>query len=265
MKIEKLFKQLGMTMLELTVVLIIMIALAGLAVPYISDTGSKAMCQATDATMQAVKESIMGSAAGAGFYADNLGLFPAVVKGGNEYSLHFLFSSRDVDATTDAWSVFTPNTATGWRGPYLMSGTSLDAAILGALHSSFGAEFDPGSPMTDAYVHVDFLLYDGADADTTATVEEAARLNHVLDGWHRPIVLQVPYDTSSGEFKPDYARLVSAGPGFGMGPGDAAIDTKIQYDASAAPYVPDAADRNDDRVLYLKYPDPKPGGNEPCM
>lgn len=253
-----------MTLMELTVVLLIMIALAGLAVPYVSDTGSKAMCQATDATMQSVKEAIMGSAAGAGFYADNLGLFPAVVKGGDRYSLHFLFSPRDVDATTDAWSVFTPNTAIGWRGPYLMSGASLDTTTLGALHSSFGAEFNSGSPATDAYVHIDFLLYDGADANTTATVDEAARLTHVLDGWRRPIVLQVPYDTSTGQFNPDYARLVSAGPGFGMGPGDAAIDTKIQYDSSVTS-LPDAVDRGDDRVLYLKYPDPKPGGNEPCM
>lgn len=261
---ENMFRQHGFTLLELTVVLLILLGLAGLAVPYIDNTGSKAMCQTTDATMQSVKEAIMGGAAGTGFYTDTLGLLPAVERGGNRYSLHFLFSPRDVDATASAWAAFNPKTAVGWRGPYLTTGASLDTTTLGALDSSFGAEFDSGNPATDAYVHVDIVSYDGADADTTATDVEAAKLIHVMDGWHRPIVLQVPYDTSTSQFKLDYARLVSAGPGNGLNPGDARIDTKIQYDSSVTP-LPNAVDRGDDRVLYLKYPDPKPGGNEPCM
>ena len=41
-------KQCGVTLLELTVVLLILIALAGLAVPYVGGTAGKALCDADD-------------------------------------------------------------------------------------------------------------------------------------------------------------------------------------------------------------------------
>jgi len=77
-----------------------------------------------------------------------------------------------------------------------------------------------------------------------------------MDAWGRPIILQVPYSTTDSEYKLDYARLVSAGPGSGIGAGDAAINTKIHDDNG------DADDRGDDRVLFLKMPDQ--GNNQPC-
>lgn len=257
------FCQRGLTLLELTVVLLILLALAGLVVPYVGNTGSTSMCRTTDATMQGVREAIMGGRSGAGFYDDTLGNFPAVVRGGDKYALHFLFSARDVDAQAAAWMPYNAKTAVGWRGPYLTPGTSLDTPTLARLDASFGAEFDPADPARIAYLHVNLLAYDGADADAIATVTEAAQLIHVLDGWGRPIVLQVPYDTSNGKFNLDYARLVSAGPGSGIKPEDAKIDAKIQYDSGVTP-LPAADDRNDDRILYLKLPDPAPGGNIPC-
>ena len=58
MKSYRYFLQRGFTLIELTVVLVILLALAGLAVPYVMGTGSTAMCQTTDATMQTVKEAI---------------------------------------------------------------------------------------------------------------------------------------------------------------------------------------------------------------
>ena len=246
--------QRGMTLIELSVVLLILSAIAGLAAPYVGGIGSAASCQTTDATMHAVKEAIMGGAAGAGFYGDTLGLFPAVVKGRNEYSLHFLFSSKNVDGSSETWAPYNAKTAVGWRGPYLTVGASLDTATLGGLDSTFGATFDPAQPTTDAYVHVNMRSFDGADADTTATATEASKLIHVLDAWHRPIVLQIPYNGT--KLDTQYARLVSAGPGNGLEPGAAAINTKIQ--------TMDAGDRGDDRVLFLKIPDPKQGGNTPC-
>lgn len=254
--------QRGLTLLELTVVLLILIALAGLVVPYVGDTGRTAMCQVTDATMQAVKEAIMGGKGGSGFYGDTLGFFPAVTKGGHQYTLHFLFSSKDVDAASDSWTPYNPKTAVGWHGPYLMTGASLDIPTLGALDTTFETTFNLADPATAAYVHINMRSYDGADPDTTATVDEASKLIHVLDGWHRSLILQVPYYDDDGvgphtaDFHPENARLVSAGPGRGLGPGDAAIDTKIQ--------TRDAGDRNDDRVLFLRNPDPLAGGNRPC-
>ena len=246
--------QQGVTLLELSVVLLILVALAGLAVPYVGGIGSTASCQTTDATMHAVKEAIMGGAAGAGFYGDTLGFFPAVAKGGDQYSLHFLFSSKNIDATLDSWSPYNAKTAVGWRGPYLTIGASSDTVTLGALDPTFGTTFDSAHPATDAYVHINMRSFDGADIDTTSTDTEASKLIHVLDAWHRPIVLQIPYNGTTLDIQ--YARLVSAGSGSGLEPGGAAINTKIQ--------TMDASDRGDDRVLFLKIPDPKPGGNTPC-
>lgn len=217
-----------MTLLEITVVLLVLIALAGLVVPYIGITSGAAMCKATDATLQAVKQAIMGGAAGPGYYADTLGTYPKASQASTDtaYNLKYLFEKG-------SWPDYNPKTGVGWRGPYLSTG----GPVSGTLHASFGTVFDPGTPATDAYVHVDI---------TTDTGE------HVFDGWHRPIILQIPYFNDA--LQPDYARLVSAGPGNGLGSNEAAIDTAIQS--------PDASNRGDDRVLFLNIADP--GSNNSC-
>lgn len=217
--------QSGMTLMEITVVLLILIALAGLVVPYIGGTGSAAMCKATDATLQAVKQAIMGGAAGAGYYADTLGTYPAD-RGDTDYNLKYLFERG-------SWDEYNPKTGVGWRGPYLLTGS----VISGTLHGSFGTVFNQASPATTAYVHFDITTDTGSQ---------------IFDGWHRPVILQIPY--FGGALQPDYARLVSAGPGGGLGSSDAAIDTTIQSS--------DASNRGDDRVLFLKIPDP--GNNRSC-
>jgi type II secretory pathway pseudopilin PulG len=221
--------QSGMTLLEITVVLLVLIALAGLVVPYVGGTGGAAMCRATDATLQAVKQAIMGGAAGPGYYADTLGSYPAIDKASTGYNLKYLFERG-------SWDDYNPKTGVGWRGPYLSTGGPVSGALL---HDSFGTVFNPGAPATDAYVHVDI---------TTDTGE------HVFDGWHRPIILQIPYFNDA--LQPDYARLVSAGPGSGLKSDEAAIDTTIQSEDGKA------SNRGDDRVLFLNIADP--GSNNAC-
>jgi hypothetical protein len=77
-----------------------------------------------------------------------------------------------------------------------------------------------------------------------------------MDAWGRPIILQVPYSTIAPVgYSLDNARLVSAGPGNGIGSGNAVINTTIHNNLNAS-------DRGDDRVLYLKNPDPS--NNIPC-
>jgi type II secretory pathway pseudopilin PulG len=226
--------QSGMTLLEITVVLLVLIALAGLVVPYVGGTGSAAMCKTTDAALQAVKQAIMGGAAGPGYYADTLGSYPSD-QGDADYNLKYLFVAGDgngADPVAD-WPEYNPKTDTGWRGPYLLTGS----VISDTLHGSFGTVFNQAAPATTAYVHVDITTDTGSQ---------------VFDGWHRPIILQVPYFNDA--LQPDYARLVSAGPGSGLVSGEATIDTTIQ---SA-----DASSRGDDRVLFLKIPDP--GNNKSC-
>jgi prepilin-type N-terminal cleavage/methylation domain-containing protein len=225
--------QQGMTLIELSVVLLILIALAGLTVPYVGGIGSTASCQTTDATMQAVKEAIMGGTAGAGFYGDTLGYYPKATKStAADYNLTYLFSAP-TDSSWGGMVSFNAKTTVGWRGPYLQSG---GAAIPAGLETSFVDVFDAATNLAGK-VHL--AINAGSQ---------------VMDAWHRPIILQVPY--YGGVYHPEYARLVSAGPGTGIEPGDAAIDTTIQ--------TQDASDRGDDRVLFLKTPDPLAGGNIPC-
>ncbi|MDI1231380.1 MAG: prepilin-type N-terminal cleavage/methylation domain-containing protein [Methylobacter sp.] len=214
--------QRGVTLIELSVVLLILVALAGLAVPYVGGIGSTASCQTTDATMHAVKEAIMGGAAGAGFYGDTLGRYPSPKSTPTKYSLAYLFEPGD-------WPAYNTKTGVGWRGPYLQNGGVLSTES--ALNDSFTA-YSTTTPNGKAHI----------DHNVTT-------LTQVFDAWHRPIILQVPTTCSISSNPLDCARLVSAG-------GDAIINTPINDE--------DADLRNDDRVLFLKIPDPKPGGNIPC-
>lgn len=245
--------QQGMTLMELTVVLLILIALAGLAIPYVGGTSQMALCQATDASMQAVKTAIMGGGANSGFYMDLLGQLPRDKSNATGYyNLTYLFvrdDGLDNDSDThassvdgifdpdDEWREYNPKTAVGWRGPYLMSG----GRVPSGLDASFQDIYDP-STATTKVVHTNITTDTGS---------------HVMDAWGRPIIIQVPYETASSTYNLDYARLVSAGPGNGLEPGNASIDTTIHDNI-------DASDRGDDRVLYLKMPDPYATGNRPC-
>jgi type II secretory pathway pseudopilin PulG len=222
--------QSGMTLLEITVVLLILIALAGLVVPYVGGTGGAAMCKATDATLQAVRQAIMGGAAGPGYYADTLGYYPKASQASTDtaYNLKYLFEQG-------SWDEYNPKTGVGWRGPYLLTGSVINSP----LNASFGTVFNPDTPATTAYVHVDITTDTGSQ---------------VFDGWHRPIILQIPYFDNAPQ--PDYARLVSAGPGSGLKSDEAAIDITIQSRGDKDSY------RGDDRVLFLKIPDP--GSNRSC-
>ncbi len=218
--------QKGMTLIELTVVLLILIALAGLAIPYVSGTSRMALCQATDASMQAIKTAIMGGGTNSGFYGDTLGYYPKATKSATaDFNLRYLFEQG-------SWSTYNPKTAVGWRGPYLRSG---GVAPLG-LDASFSQVYSPAS-------------------QPTGTVHSVLTGSQVLDAWGQPIILQVPYDATTATYNLEYARLVSAGPNH------SGIETKIQYVSTLTP-LPDASDRGDDRVLYLKMPDL--GANIPC-
>ena len=53
------FRQLGLTLIELTVVLLILVAMAGLVVPYISGTSNMAECTATDATIESASTAVL--------------------------------------------------------------------------------------------------------------------------------------------------------------------------------------------------------------
>ncbi len=147
------------------------------------------------------------------YYLDTLGKFPASY-GGVDYSLKYLFVSG-------GWPAFDPSTQVGWRGPYLQTAATLATqAGLAANLTSLPAA---------GYLHRAFT--DGEPV--------------VLDAWGRPLVLQV----SAG----GVARLLSAGPGSGVGLGRADIETLIGGNRA-----------NDDRVLYLNATTPVADMNVSC-
>ena len=219
----------GITLIELTVVLLILIALAGVVTPYVSGTGRMAMCKATDATMQAVKEAIMGGGAGPGFYGDTLGYYPKDTKDTDltNINLKYLFSKPA------GFSNYNPKTAVGWRGPYLLSG----GAVRDTLHPSYNDV---------AKVHV------AVDASDPV----------INDAWGRPIIIQVPTVCAGHPDPSDCARLVSAGPGSGIKAIEAIIDTTI---GDSRTYDTDhGISSNDDRILYLQMPMPASDQNTLC-
>ena len=145
-------KQTGVTLIELTVVLLILIALAGITLPYVSGTSSSGLCNATDITMQNTKKAVME-----GFYIDTLGNFPAD-KGSTNYNLTYLFEKG-------SWEPYDPSSRIGWKGPYLTAGRILD-------DTNFPSSGGFTSP---TYVN-DVLIKDTHFA--------------VFDAWNRPLIIQ---------------------------------------------------------------------------
>lgn len=149
--------QKGMTLIEITVVLLVLVGLAGLVLPYVGGVSGKALCDATDVSMENIKKAIMDR-----YYLDTLGAFP-VDRANTDYSLKYLFISGDGVGTD--WFAFDPDTQVGWRGPYLSMSATLDSEA--ALATNLTAA---------AGTHVETAFVDGDSV--------------VFDAWGRPIVIQ---------------------------------------------------------------------------
>ncbi len=183
------FKQYGFSLLEMSIVLLILIALAGLAMPFLGNTANFAQCQATDASLQTIKSVIVGGSSGPGFYNDLLGKLPRDEADTTRFNLACLFEQCN-------WPAYNSNTGYGWRGPYLQNG----GPAPGGLGNDFTVAYDAITNPT-GQVH---LAINAGDA------------NQILDAWGRPVVLQVP---GLNDENLD-ARLVSAGP-------NGALDTTV--------------------------------------
>jgi len=153
-------KQSGVTLIELSVVLLILVALAGLVSPYVGGTGQKAMCEATDVSMQNIKKVIMEN-----YYVDTLGKYPKKPNDGTIcttdtcYNLTCLFESCGIPD-------FDPVTNVGFRkGGYLQNGIVLN--------------LDPDSSFQDT---------------TKVNDNVVSGQTQVLDAWGRPIILQQKND-----------------------------------------------------------------------
>ncbi|MGX2038968.1 type II secretion system protein [Methylocaldum sp. MU1018] len=219
--------QRGMTLVELSVVLMVLIGLAGIAMPYLSGTSRAAACQTTDASLAVLRDAIMGSGAAPGYRGD-MGDLPRhpTAAAGSGHSLHYLLADWDVsdpdclppndpgNASCDRHRAFNPATRRGWHGPYLLNGSTLNETT---------GELGVRDMFRNRGAIVLQIPCNDVDADNTCDAGEARIA--------------------------DYARLVSPGP-------DGALDTS-EADANAA-------NRHDDRVLFLRLPDPRPEGNQAC-
>ncbi|MEM9419131.1 MAG: hypothetical protein AAGA25_08810 [Planctomycetota bacterium] len=229
----------GLTLVELIVVLVVLVALGGLIVPLFSDLGGEAQDEATRATMSQVAETIVGpggyvevmkfarNAADTEFIGEATGLpwpSPAEIAGGraNHPQLHYLFEQPtdlfDYDPSATATQYYDPLNRIGWRGEWLsaVTATPYDSGV-------FSTTYGEGDGR------------DGAGDDDLAP----------LDGWGNPVVIQLP-NVTAGSFTDEeigHVRLVSAGP-------DGEIDTPTTV------LTPTLTQKDDDVVLYLYREDP---------
>jgi Tfp pilus assembly protein PilE len=184
----------ALTLLELVIVLLILVALAGVVVPLVESTTEDARCTTTKATLITVREAVTQ------FWLDaptpkQLLQKNAGDMGRSDYpQLYFLFvnpaswNGSSYAPTLD----FDQNYKVGWRGPYLRDSTERDECKNPVTYQQ-----NPAANFTSVY---------GNNGDKI-----------VVDGWRHPIILQNPRVLSDGvtPIFPDGVldvRVVSAGP-----------------------------------------------------
>lgn len=214
------------TMFELAAVVVVLTVVAGLAMSAAGDATTQASRTVTMSTMRTVRDAIVGIATGregrvSPCFLQDLGRLPRVEETPPRvyaYSLGPLLGG--MTSLGVPLPAFDPVTQRGWRGPYLIAPTPR--------FGSLGIDLGPEPLQWTTYVQADDLV--------------------VLDGYGRPLLLQVPDDLADGIRNADderHARLVSAGP-------DGRIDTPL------VERYPSLSQCGDDLVLYLRVADLRP-------
>lgn len=219
----------GLTLLEMLIVLVILLALGTLLVPSISWVGERSQQVATLETLNRLREVLVNK------YVPDMGELPrprADVFGGtnptrmNHPQLVYLFVNPDTyeDGIASTSDFFTPpNVLNGrrWQGPY-------------TLHS--GAEFYVTDTDTSLATGTNFTERYGVGDPVTRVGDPA-----VIDGWGNPIVIQEPDVDGNDAIDSQealHARIVSAGRNGRLEtPPDLAMPTDVE--------------RGDDLVLFL--------------
>lgn len=167
-----------MTLVELVVVIVVLVALAGLVVPMTTGVTDQSRIATTRANMALLQDVIMnrywndmnGLAGLDGYPQPIVDLLPPTSRPSTP-QLRYLF------VTPDPTQIYNAATRRGWNGPYLQ-------------HN--GSKYVVNSNFTVTY---------GLDEDPT-----------ILDGWGNPIIIQRPTAGADVITNRRYTRLVSAGP-----------------------------------------------------
>lgn len=122
-----------MTLLELVIVMMILVALAGAVVAVLPGVSDNAVETTTDSSLTAIGRAIVGGADGGGLqagpaYRADLLALPATI--------------ADLLRKPTGASDFDPATRVGWRGPYLMHRGGR-YSISGTFTADYGADDDP--------------------------------------------------------------------------------------------------------------------------
>lgn len=208
------------TLVELSVVVVLMVVLAGIALSAAGEATTQATQAVTRSSLVTVRDAIVGvgGARSSPCFWSDLGRLPrstATTAGGVVYGLAELLDGRGLPP-------YDPATRRGWRGPYLLA----PGARFG--EPDLAAGLPPLLWQWPRYGHRDDLA--------------------VLDGHGRPLLLQVPDPDGDGVVTAEderHARLVSAGE-------DGVIQIPV------ASWYPSQASCGDDMVLYLRVADLRP-------
>ena len=143
----------GFTLLELLVVLMILVVVAGIMVALFGTTFRDSQAQGTLATMAQLREAIIGTPEQPGYQGDTAAL-PATLTDLFVQPPPLVSPAQPPPYV----GVYDPNTRRGWRGPYIMNSTG--NYVVNAARG-FTTDYGQNGPT-------------------------------MLDAWGQPIVLQVP-------------------------------------------------------------------------
>jgi prepilin-type N-terminal cleavage/methylation domain-containing protein len=184
----------GLTLLEMLVVLVILVATATMIVPIVGGFGSKSQQVSTRENFARLQELLVNQ------YKADMGELPRPGSLGlsanpprNDHpQLRYLFINPDTENITNTTGTNFLS-ARVWRGPYVLHrGSRLPSTSSSSPDPFFGVTPDPTV----------FGIGDVVDSQGNITSPGDPT---VIDAWGHPVVIQVPSD-------PTYSRLVSAGP-----------------------------------------------------
>ncbi|MBE7466238.1 MAG: type II secretion system protein [Planctomycetes bacterium] len=222
----------GFTLFELSLVVAILAAVAGMVVVSFGDIEDQAELTVARTTLQELRGSLAGSAGAPGLIQDLKflpGFDPAVLR------------LSDLFGNGAGYPPFDPATQRGWRGPYAQGGGAIQNESRPEPPTVFPAAAHLHPRFTGSFQARGFY---GSSGEAWYGQDEDLACG---DPWGNPIVLQVPpvavFGSPSVEKQLKYARLVSAGAdGVLDAPRDRTAGRLADGTASA---------RGDDLVLFL--------------